>query len=186
MSSVPSPRVRKPKPRERLNHFTITISNPPTEVAWARVRAGTRRRSVVRFRLGNREHLEHLKPALAPRRLGDDPCAFSDRREAVPAQNGDVDEDVRFPAVRHQEPVTFRRIEPLDPSGDFDEAGGAVFQRLGASRGRQRLREFLAQFGPQTRRVGGATHRLGPHEPRDRRPPAEAEIRNASDSHARR
>src|SRR5271166_3423326 len=54
----------------------------------------TRRRSVVRFRLDNRDHLEHLKPALAPRRLGDDPCPFPDRREAVPAQNGDVDEDV--------------------------------------------------------------------------------------------
>src|SRR5271157_3036935 len=43
MSSVPSPRVRKPKPRARLNHLTMTISNAPTELAWARVRAFTNR-----------------------------------------------------------------------------------------------------------------------------------------------
>ena len=40
MSGVPSPRVRKPKPRSRLNHFTIARSSPLVGVTVTWVRAG--------------------------------------------------------------------------------------------------------------------------------------------------
>ena len=40
MSGVPSPRVRKPKPRSRLNHFTTARSSPLVGVTCTWVRAG--------------------------------------------------------------------------------------------------------------------------------------------------
>ena len=38
--SVPSPRVRKPNPRSRLNHFTTARSSPEVGVTCTCVRAG--------------------------------------------------------------------------------------------------------------------------------------------------
>ena len=83
MSSVPSPRVRKPKPRARLNHLTMTISNAPTELACARVRGGGKLRGRSRVGLGDRNHLEHLQAAFAPLGLGDDARAFAKGGESV-------------------------------------------------------------------------------------------------------
>ena len=112
ISSVPSPRVRKPKPRERLNHLTMTISNEPTVAAWARARgAATERRRALPRR--DRQYAENLQAALAALRLGDDAGAFVQRREAVAAQNRDVDQHVGFAAIGDDEAVTFCNVEPF-------------------------------------------------------------------------
>ena len=186
MSSVPSPRVRKPKPRARLNHLTMTISKPPTVLACARVRAGGGGAAHSRLRFGDRDHPEHLKAALAPLRLGDDPRAFANGREPVAPQHRDMDENVGLAAVRHDEAVALGGVEPFDAAGDFDQPDRALVGLLGAAPSRPRLDEFLAQFGPHsTRRL----HILAALEPLARREwdhplgsARPAEIRNASDS----
>ena len=121
MSSVPSPRVRKPKPRARLNHLTMTISNAPTELACARVRAGGSWVGAGRVGLGDRDHPEHLQAAFAPLRLGDDARAFANGGEPVAPQHGHMDENVGLAAVRDDEAVALGDVEPFDPPGDFDE-----------------------------------------------------------------
>ena len=126
MSSVPSPRVRKPKPRARLNHLTMTISNAPTELACARVRAGGRLGGEGRVGLGDRNHPEHLQAALAPLRLGDDARAFANGGESVAPQNGHVDENVSLAAVRHDESIALGGVEPFDAPGDFDQPDRAL------------------------------------------------------------
>ena len=77
MSSVPSPRVRKPKPRERLNHLTMTISKLPICVGL---------RAQPRLQVGDAAAgspgvtectFSTCKPAVAALRLGDDAGAFA-------------------------------------------------------------------------------------------------------------
>ena len=186
MSSVPSPRVRKPKPRARLNHLTMTISNAPTVLACARVRAAPGAVGHGRVGLGDRDHPEHLKPALAPLRLGDDARAFANGREPVAPQDRDMDEHVGLAAVRHDESVALGGVEPFDPAGNLDQPDRALVGLFGTRRRVRRLDEFLAQFGPHsTRRL----YILAAFEPLARRdwdhPLGSAkptEIRNASDS----
>ena len=100
MSSVPSPRVRKPKPRDRLNHLTMTISKPPTLAACARVRARRDLRGHRALAGVTDRTPKHLQAAFAPLRLGDDARPFADGLKAVAAQHRDVDQDVALRRCR--------------------------------------------------------------------------------------
>ena len=161
MSSVPSPRVRKPKPRARLNHLTTTISKPPTV---GRLRAQARRRQLRRLRAfarRDRQHAEDLHALVAPLRLGHDARAFVDRLKAVAPQHGHVDQHVAFAAVRDDESVALRNVEPFDPPGDFDQAD-RLFLRRGRALDRERrhtLESLFAHVGPhqRARRLGRRT-----------------------------
>ena len=152
MSSVPSPRVRKPKPRARLNHLTMTISNAPTELACARVRGGRQIRNRGRVGLGDRKHPEHLQAAFAPLSLGDDARAFAKGGESVAPENGYMDEDIGLAAVRQDEAIALGGVEPFDPPGDFDQPDRALATVLDTRHRFRRLYEFIAQFGPHSTR----------------------------------
>ena len=121
MSSVPSPRVRKPKPRERLNHLTMTISNAPTCAACARVRAAGSCGGVRALARRHREHAEHLQAPVAPLRFGDDARAFVDRLEAVAPQHRHMDRGRRLAVVGHDEAVALGDVEPFHAAGNLDQ-----------------------------------------------------------------
>ena len=117
MSGVPSPRVRKPKPRRRLNHFTMR----PLEPAGRRHRdMGARRRHLRRMDRGRTRpstgcgSLQALRPL---QHLADDARAFIGGLEAVAAQAGHVQQDVRQAVVGDDEAIALGDIEPLDDAG---------------------------------------------------------------------
>ena len=176
MSSVPSPRVRKPKPRARLNHLTTTISKPPTLVACARRARRRQLRRLRAFARRDRQHAEDLHALVAPLRLGHHARAFVDRLETVAAQHGHVDQHVAFAAVRDDESVALRNVEPFDAPGDFDQAD-RPFLRRGRALDRERrqtLESLFAHVGPHRR-----MRRLG-RRTRDRlAPPTKGAVRQA-------
>ena len=162
MSSVPSPRVRKPNPLARLNHLTMTISNRADRAC---LRAGARWRKLRnrgRVRLADGQHPEHLKAAFAPLSLGDDARVLAKGGEAIAPEDGHVDEDVSLAAIRHNEAVALGGVEPFDPARDLDQPNRVLVAFRHTRRRFRRLYEFIAQFGPHsTRRL----HILAAHEP---------------------
>ena len=121
ISGVPSPRVRKPKPRSRLNHFTCARSRP---LVGRHGNMGPRRRHLRRMdrrRFIHAEDAERLQ-ALGPRQhLADDARAFIGGLIAVAAQAGHVQQHVGHAVVGNDEAVTLGDIEPFDDAGDFDD-----------------------------------------------------------------
>ena len=121
MSGVPSPRVRKPKPRSRLNHFTIARSSPLVGVTVTWVRAGGSVEGWIAVDSSidrMRKHCIALRPL---QHLGDHARAFIGGLEAVAAQAGHVQENVRAAIVRHDESIALGDIEPLDDAGELDD-----------------------------------------------------------------
>ena len=59
-----------------------------------------------------------------------------------------MDENVRPTAVRHDEAVALGRVKPFDLARDLDQACRAPVGGRQSARCRQRLDEFVAQFGP--------------------------------------
>ena len=114
MSGVPSPRVRKPKPRRRLNHLTVAGSSPlvGTTVTWVRGSGSSEGWSARRF--VERDDAERLQAARALHRLDDDARAFVGDLIAVAAQAGDMQKHVRHAVVGHDEAEPLRHVEPLD------------------------------------------------------------------------
>src|ERR1041385_2433886 len=97
ISGVPSPRVRKPKPRSRLNHLTCARSSPLVGVTVTWVRGG----------------------GICAGCTADDPCALIGGLIAVTAQAGHMQKDVRHSVVGDDEPKSLRNIEPLDDARQF-------------------------------------------------------------------
>ena len=129
MSGVPSPRVRKPKPRRRLNHFTIARSSPLVGVTVTWVRAGGSvdgwiavDSSIDRMR----KHCIALRPL---QHLGDHARAFVGGLETVAPQARHVQQDVGAAVVRHDESIAFGDIEPFDDTGQLDDGCRLVGRR---------------------------------------------------------
>ena len=121
MSGVPSPRVRKPKPRSRLNHFTIARSSPLVGVTVTWVRAGGSVEGWIAVDSSidrMRKHCIALRPL---QHLGDDARAFVGGLETVAPQAGHVQQDVGAAVVRHDESISFGHIEPFDDTGQLDD-----------------------------------------------------------------
>jgi hypothetical protein len=114
MSGVPSPRVRKPKPRSRLNHFTIARSYVPSAVTVTWVRAGGRLGRVRGGGIVERKHAEGLVTASTLNDLANDARAFLRGLESVAPQAGHMQQNVRHAIVRNDEAITLGDIEPLD------------------------------------------------------------------------
>jgi hypothetical protein len=121
MSSVPSPRVRKPYPRTRLNHFTTARSSPlvGVTVLWVLRRGHLRRTDRRRF--VHADDAEGLQALGAVQRLAYDARALVSGLETAAAQARDMQENVGHAAVGHDETVPLRRIEPLDHARDLNE-----------------------------------------------------------------
>ena len=103
-SGVPSPRVKKPKPRTRLN-----THHGPLPVAFRRdddVRALRQLRRVDGRALVHAEDAEGLHALRAAQHLGVDPCSLVGCLVAAGPKAGDVEQDVGKPVVGHDEPVT--------------------------------------------------------------------------------
>ena len=129
MSGVPSPRVKKPKPRKRLNHFTTARSSPLVGVTetWVRGRLFGR---MDRGRFVHRQDAERLH-ALRPRqRLADDARAFVGCLISVAAQAGDVQQHVGAAIVGNDESITLGDVKPLDDAADLDHRRRFIGKRL--------------------------------------------------------
>ena len=122
MSGVPSPRVRKPKPRSRLNHFTCARSRPLVGATVTWVRGGGICAGWIGRRFIHAEDAKRLQ-ALGPRQhFAHDARAFIRRLVAVAAQAGHVQQHVGHAVVGNDEAVTLGDIKPFDNARHFDDA----------------------------------------------------------------
>ena len=121
MSSVPSPRDRKPKSANPIEPF----DDHDLETAdRGDLRMGARRgqlRGMDRLASFDGQHAKHLHAPVAPGGFGDHPRALVDGLEAVAPQHRDMEQDIRFAAIGNDEAVPLGYIEPLDPPGDLHE-----------------------------------------------------------------
>src|SRR6266508_1494511 len=107
MSGVPSPRVRKPKPRSRLNHLTCARSSPLVGVTVTCVRGGT-----CDGWIAVDSSMDRRRKACRPlQHLADDPRALVSRLEPVTPQAGDVQQHVGQAVVGNDEPEAFGNVE---------------------------------------------------------------------------
>ena len=122
MSGVPSPRVRKPKPRSRLNHLTCARSSPLVGVTVTWVRGG----GICAGCTAVDSSIERMRKACRPfgrcSASHDDARALIGGLEAVAAQARDVQQHVGHAIVRNDEAVALGDIEPFDDAGDLDDA----------------------------------------------------------------
>ena len=126
MSGVPSPRVRKPKPRRRLNHLTTAGSSPLVGVTCTCVRGSGSSEGWSAVELVEGDDPERLQPARPLHGLDHDAGALVGGLIAVPAQAGHVQEHIRHAVVRHDEAEALRDVEPLDAAADLDEVERAL------------------------------------------------------------
>ena len=137
MSGVPSPRVRKPKPRSRLNHLTCARSSPLVGVTVTWVRAG----GICAGWIAVDSSIETMRKACSP--LGrcstshDDPRTFIGGLVAVAAQARHVQKNVGHAVVGNDESKTLGDIEPLDDTGQLDESVAVSSTSLSTAAGRR-------------------------------------------------
>ena len=125
MSSVPSPRVRKPKPFVRLNHLTSARSktrrrNNSHVGALLLLFGGMHGSGIV-----ERNDVESLKPAVAV--FGKAFYARALKRDLMPvaAKTRHMQQNIRLPAaVRHDETIALGHVKPLDCAGNLKNAAG--------------------------------------------------------------
>ena len=122
MSGVPSPRVRKPNPRSRLNHLTCARSSP---LVGGHGHMGARRghlRGMHRRRILHGENAERLQAARALQHLDHDARALIGDLEAVAPEAGHVQENIGHPVVGDDEAVALGDVKPFDDAGELDDA----------------------------------------------------------------
>ena len=147
ISGVPSPRVRKPNPRSRLNHLT------------GRVQAAGRRHDVVRGG-GNcagstavDSSIERMRKACRPfgrcSTSHDHARAFIGGLVSVAAQAGHVQKNVGQPVIGNDEAITLGDVEPLDDAGHSMTLAASSPTSLPSSR-RSSSKPPLDPLGPIT------------------------------------
>ena len=129
MSSVPSPRDTKPKPRTRLNHFTTAISKPPSGATWTWVRAGGICEGCMAVERSSDRTRKTCRP-LARRSTSQTIARpLVGGLEPVPAQARHVDQHVRHAVVGNDEPVALGTSNHLiSPATSMSSAAVAGFQ----------------------------------------------------------
>ena len=94
MSSVPSPRVRKPKPLVRLNHLTSARSSPLSGDHDDMGSLFLHFRRMHGRRIVHRDDAECLQSAVALLDQADYAGSFESRLKPVAPQAGDVNENI--------------------------------------------------------------------------------------------
>ena len=104
MSGVWEPRVRKPNPRSRLNHFTTTLSQPlsGTTTTWVRCGNCDGRIAVESSMLQMRTA---CRPFGTPHDFADHACALVGSLEAAASEAGHMQENVGKVLIRNDKPV---------------------------------------------------------------------------------
>jgi len=121
ISAVPSPSVRNPKPRSRLNHFTIARSSPLVGITVTCVRGAGICAGWIAVDSSHGEDSEGL-PTLRPlHRLDHDSRALMSGLESIATQAGHVQKHVGHAVVGDDEPEPLGDIEPFDHARNLDD-----------------------------------------------------------------
>ena len=123
MSGVPSPRVRKPKPRKRLNHFTCARSKPLVGVTVTCVRGG----GICAGWMAVLSSIDRIRKTCKPlgrcKHFADDASTLVGGLEAVAAKTGNVQQHVGHAIVGDNEAKSLGDVEPLDDACQLNEIG---------------------------------------------------------------
>ena len=104
ISDVSGPRVRKPNPRNRLNHFTTTLSQSLSGTTTTWVRCGNCDGRIA-VELSMLQMRTACRPFGTPHDFADHPCALGGGLEAAVSEAGHMQENVGKVLIRNDKPV---------------------------------------------------------------------------------